>query len=689
MRSLAAKIVIPVIFILTVVIIGATWIQWRQNRANTIGQLRQQGVELNSAIDAALRHNMIKADSEGVEAMIKEISKLPAVRRVYILDAEGKVTRAQDKSGQFATAAELDTVRKSRQAFTELRTASDGNPYAMALSPIAAEQACASCHDQARPGEALGFIGMERWATTEFGAMKTAGWINIFINMLMAVIVMGVLVLIGRAITKPLNRMTAVAGQIAVGDIGVTVDYEARDELGALARSFRGMIQYIKGVAGAAEALAKGDITTSVVLLGEKDELSRSFQHLQGTIRDLTQEMGRTVDAARAGQLDRRGDATKFQGAFRGLVDGINGTMDAVAAPINEASDVLQQVAERDLAARVQGEYQGQYARIKEALNTAIVNLDEALAQVSSGAEQVNSAAEQISEGSQSLSQGASEQAGSLEEVSSNLQEMASMASQNAAHAREASSLTETTRSSVEKGTGSMQRLSESMDKIKASSDSTARIVKTIDEIAFQTNLLALNAAVEAARAGEAGKGFAVVAEEVRNLAMRSAEAAKNTAALIEDSVKNAEQGVGINHEVIANLDEISSQVHKVSGMMNEIAAASQQQSQGVQQINAAVDQMNQVTQQVAANAEESASAAEELSGQANEMQGMIRRFHLSSDNQAARPTLRRPVVRKASPPVPAKKLKAPAPRANGNAAVDPKRVIPLDDENAAALQEF
>jgi methyl-accepting chemotaxis protein len=301
------------------------------------------------------------------------------------------------------------------------------------------------------------------------------------------------------------------------------------------------------------------------------------------------------------------------------------------AAFIDEIGQVLDRVAARDLTARVTGDFKGDYRRIKDALNATVANLDEALGQVAAAAQQVSWASNQISSGSQALAQGASEQASSLEEVSSSLQEMESMTRQNAANSKEARNLSDSARSSAEKGSKSMARLSNAMDKIKASADETAKIVKTIDEIAFQTNLLALNAAVEAARAGDAGKGFAVVAEEVRNLAMRSAEAAKSTANLIEESVKNAENGVVINEEVLKNLEEINQQVNRVSEVMSEIAAASDQQSQGIEQINTAVEQMNQVTQQNAANAEQSAAAAEELSGQAAEMQGMVSSFRLTS----------------------------------------------------------
>jgi methyl-accepting chemotaxis protein len=308
----------------------------------------------------------------------------------------------------------------------------------------------------------------------------------------------------------------------------------------------------------------------------------------------------------------------------------MNGVLEAFLTPSNAAFAALNRAAEGDLTARMEGDWPGAYGQIKANINGLIERMDQGFGQVAVSADQVASAAEQISSGSQSLAQGTSEQASTLEEVASSLQELSSMSGQSSANAREAKGLSDGARAGTDEGVAAMNRLSEAMERIKLSSDETAKIVKTIDEIAFQTNLLALNAAVEAARAGDAGKGFAVVAEEVRNLAMRSAEAAKNTAQLIEENVGNAEGGVALNSEVMAALQEIQKQVIQVSEVMDEIAAGADQQKQGVEQINTAVEQMNQVTQTTAANAEESSSASEELTAQAEDLRALVGAYKMS-----------------------------------------------------------
>ncbi len=248
----------------------------------------------------------------------------------------------------------------------------------------------------------------------------------------------------------------------------------------------------------------------------------------------------------------------------------------------------------------------------------------QAISGLSEIAQQVSSASTQVSSASQSVAQGASEQASSLEETTVSMEQMASMTRTNAENAKQADSLMMETARVVEQANVSMGGLTKSMKEVSAASEETAKIVKTIDEIAFQTNLLALNAAVEAARAGEAGAGFAVVADEVRNLAMRAAEAAKNTANLIEDTVGKVKEGSDMVGKTGVAFGQVSTSTTKVKELVGEIAAASGEQANGVEQVNKAVNEMNNVTQQVAANAEESASASEELSAQAEQMKGIV-----------------------------------------------------------------
>ncbi len=240
------------------------------------------------------------------------------------------------------------------------------------------------------------------------------------------------------------------------------------------------------------------------------------------------------------------------------------------------------------------------------------------------GAQQVAAASNQLSATSQQLAEGNAEQASSIEETSSTLEESASMIQQNTENTKQATQLAAQTKAAADKGNGDMQEMMSSMNDIKKSSDQIARIIKVIDEIAFQTNILALNAAVEAARAGDAGMGFAVVAEEVRNLAQRSAQAAKDTASIIESNIELSEKGVDVTKKVAESLSEITLQAKKVNELMDEISVASQEQTQGIGQITKAIAQMEKVTQINASNSEESASAAEELSAQAENMKEIV-----------------------------------------------------------------
>jgi methyl-accepting chemotaxis protein len=238
--------------------------------------------------------------------------------------------------------------------------------------------------------------------------------------------------------------------------------------------------------------------------------------------------------------------------------------------------------------------------------------------------DQVRGTSQQLSAGSQAIAEGASEQAASIEETSAALEELAATTRNNTGHAQNANELAAQTRRAAETGAAGMEQMNQAMTEIQAASGNIAKIIKTIDEIAFQTNLLALNAAVEAARAGSAGMGFAVVAEEVRNLAKRSALAAKETAAIIEDSIFKSKHGAQVSAEVARHFQEITEKARRVDDLIAQITSASKEQNQGIDQLNTAVREMDSVTQTNAANAEESAAVAVELNSQADGLRGII-----------------------------------------------------------------
>ncbi|MCX8131662.1 MAG: methyl-accepting chemotaxis protein [Clostridia bacterium] len=315
-------------------------------------------------------------------------------------------------------------------------------------------------------------------------------------------------------------------------------------------------------------------------------------------------------------EADTKDEIGELMGAFGRMIKNVR-----------EQALAVEKIASGDLTVEVTVKSENDLLGKK--LSEMIQKNNEVLININSASEQVAAGSRQVSASSQALSQGATEQASSIEEITSSMTEVAAQTKQNAINANQASELALAVKEKAEQGNDQMKEMVKAMQDINQSSSNISKIIKVIDEIAFQTNILALNAAVEAARAGQHGKGFAVVAEEVRNLAARSANAAKETTDMIEGSIKNVEVGTKIASNTASALSEIVGGVAKAASLVSEIAIASNEQATGISQVNQALEQVAQVVQTNSATAEESAAASEELSGQADLLKESVRRFRL------------------------------------------------------------
>ena len=349
----------------------------------------------------------------------------------------------------------------------------------------------------------------------------------------------------------------------------------------------------------------------------------------------MEDELESIVAAARAGELSERVAMSGKDGFFKHLALGINSLLDDLGSVFNDLSKTLGAMSDGDLTKPILHDYKGEFGRIKDNLNNTLVHISKTVSQLNSATESVNVASNEISSGNSNLSARTEQQASSLEETAASMEELTSTVRNNADNAQQANQVAASARQLAEKGGEVVSRAVTAMDQINASSNKIAEIIGVIDEIAFQTNLLALNASVEAARAGEQGRGFAVVATEVRNLASRSANAAKEIKDLISDSVNKVHAGAELVNESGETLAEIVTGVKKVGDIVAEIAAASSEQAAGIDQVNQAITSMDEMTQQNAALAEQTSAASVSLYEKAQEMGQTIAFFTVADDPEA------------------------------------------------------
>ena len=486
-----------------------------------------------------------------------------------------------------------------------------------------------------------------------------------------------------------LKEGSRVLAAMSLNDYTQTVDGNYRGIYAEIANSVNDVQKRLIHVVDVCNNLANGDMGDLAALksIGQRsdnDQLIPSLISMIENIDKLVAETKAMAQTAVEGDLSYRGDAAKFPGEYALVIEGFNQTLDAVIDPIKAASKTLNELSQGNLNIVMEGNFSGDNGRIKEDMNRTIAflkryvdeitatlknigdgdmtqeitthylgdftdiklaineittSLSETMSEINEAAVQVEAGSRQISDGGQALSQGTTEQASSIQELTASIEEVAAETKRNATNANEANARAIEVRTNALTGNDQMEKMVSSMADINDSSNNISKIIKVIDDIAFQTNILALNAAVEAARAGQHGKGFAVVAEEVRTLAARSAEAAKETTVLIEGSIDKVEAGTKIADETAVSLKEILNEIEKVADLVGKIAEASNDQASEITQITTGIEQVSLVVQTNSATAEESAAASEELSGQAEMLKQMVGAFRLKGQTRAAVPS--------------------------------------------------
>ena len=521
---------------------------------------------------------------------------------------------------------------------------------------------------------------MQQARNSATAASRRAYWV-LGITLTIAIVLgLCLSLLITRSLTGPLAQAAVAARQLANGQLETQIPSGGNDEVGEVLRaiiqsrnavrllrdglqemarqheagtvSHRADISLLQGdyrvVGDAINALvndhivaaelagemaslyARGDLSRDFPRLpGEKQVLMNAMDNVKATIAKVSDQILTLSQAAVHGDFSVRGDETQFEFGFREMVANLNQLMATSDGSLGDLSGVLQAIAAGDLTVRMEGDYQGVFARMRDDANATVANLTDIVGRIQTATGQIHTASGEIASGNADLSRRTEQQAANLEETAASMEELTSTVRQNAEHARQANQLAIGAADVATSGGQVVGEVVTTMQQIEESSRRIADIISVIDGIAFQTNILALNAAVEAARAGEQGRGFAVVATEVRTLAQRSATAAKEIKELIDNSVNRVATGSALVHKAGTTMGEIVASVQRVTDIMAEISAASQEQTAGIEQVSHTVMQMDEATQQNAALVEEASAAARAMADQADQLTEAVAVFTL------------------------------------------------------------
>jgi len=602
--------------------------------------------------------------------------ELAAYAALPALDKERELYRA--------ASAQLDRYFAANKAMRDAVTAGDG----VLARQISDEQSRPARRDLFAAMKALGthIAGqMDRKIADANATHRTSMIAIIGCIVLLSLVAAALAIVISRAVTGPLGKAVHAIQAVARGDLSVSTQATSKDEAGrmlaataemtAMLRRFSEQTQlmaqmhagpdishripedfpgvygqlangintvifeHLDAIVDAIEVLnqyAIGNLSPDARRLpGSRAILHESMDAAKASLLAINSQIQHLAAAAAAGDFSQRGDAQRFQHDFKLMIEHLNTMMQVADGNLGQLSQLLQSIATGDLTARMEGQFNGVFARMRDDANTTVAQLTQIVSQIQASASSITLAAGEIASGNSDLSR-TEQQAANLEETAASMEELTSTVRQNAEHARQANQLAIGAHGVASQGGEVVGQVVTTMSAIEASSKKIAEIISVIDGIAFQTNILALNAAVEAARAGEQGRGFAVVASEVRTLAQRSAAAAKEIKGLIDDSVGKVAEGSSLVHQAGSTMGEIVASVQRVTDIMAEISAASQEQSAGIEQVNQTVVQMDETTQQNAALVEEATAAARAMEDQAAQLADAVAIFRLDNQVSAA-----------------------------------------------------
>ncbi|EOW2136356.1 methyl-accepting chemotaxis protein [Stenotrophomonas sp. GD03908] len=627
---------------------------------------------LNDMLDtnnAVLMHRRLMVIKRG-EDFDKDYQKAQELSQTYDGIWAKYIKIPRDATGD-TLVAKIDAARKATDASTQhLHERMKAGDFDGAAKELLAEHGLATAWNEAistllRHQETLTERSREEYRSTE----SWTGTLSIVFGALSLVLGSLAAWAITRSLTRPLEGAVKLADGIANGRLDNSIDASGNDEVTQLLRSMQRMQAQLQSVMAAQGELARqhdagslsyrmdesafpgdygrmvhetnalvgshvqvqnrlievmkhyarGDLSVDMdPLPGEKAAITQAMDETKTSLSAINSEIRRLATAAAAGDFSLRGDEDRFAYDFRDMVAGLNRLMQTTDENLVQVSTLLQAISRGDLTVRMQGDFHGVFARMRDDCNATVDQLKQIVGRIQSSASSINLAAGEIASGNTDLSRRTEQQAANLEETAASMEELTSTVKQNAEHARQANQLAIGAHGVASQGGDVVGQVVTTMSAIEASSKKIAEIISVIDGIAFQTNILALNAAVEAARAGEQGRGFAVVASEVRTLAQRSAAAAKEIKGLIEDSVGKVADGSVLVRQAGTTMGEIVASVQRVTDIMADISAASQEQSSGIEQVNQAVVQMDETTQQNAALVEEASAAARSMEEQAN-----------------------------------------------------------------------